>query len=239
MAARRYAYGHSDRPWCIPVRSSAFKRRSSAAPASSRTSPHFPTQVARAPSAHPLAALSIISLPPACAIGRSCHAGRAGTLGAPARRFIDHLAATGLRYWQVLPVNPTDSFGSPYAGPSAVAGNPKLLEETSTELKRAIERFKAEGGFTSREFFEFARENESGLDPYCAVMAVKDTVNGTSRHSWPDELRRYHVDIFADARFADRARYHAFVQFRFEREWTEMLAYAHDMVIEIVGDIPM
>lgn len=72
MAARRYVYGHSDRPWCIPVRSSAFKSRSSAAPASSRTSPHFPTQVARAPSAHPLAALSIISLPPACAIGRSC-----------------------------------------------------------------------------------------------------------------------------------------------------------------------
>ena len=43
------------------------------------------------------------------------NAGRAGTLGAPAHRFIDHLAATGLRYWQVLPVNPTDSFGSPYA----------------------------------------------------------------------------------------------------------------------------
>ena len=50
-------------------------------------------------------------------------------------------------------------------------------------------------------------------DPYCAFMAVKDAMNGTSRHSWPDELRRYHVDIFADARFADRARYHAFVQF--------------------------
>ena len=167
------------------------------------------------------------------------NAGRAGTLGAPARRFIDHLAATGLRYWQVLPVNPTDSFGSPYAGPSAFAGNPNLLEETSTELKRAFERFKAEGGFTSREFFEFARENESWLDPYCAFMAVKDAMNGTSRHSWPDELRRYHVDIFADARFADRARYHAFVQFRFEREWTEMLTYAHEKGIEIVGDIPM
>lgn len=167
------------------------------------------------------------------------NAGRAGTLGAPARRFIDHLAATGLRYWQVLPVNPTDSFGSPYAGPSAFAGNPNLLEETTSELKRAFERFKAEGGFTSREFFEFARENESWLDPYCAFMAVKDAMNGTSRHSWPDELRRYHVDIFADARFADRARYHAFVQFRFEREWTEMLAYAHEKGIEIVGDIPM
>ena len=27
-------------------------------------------------------------------------------IGAPARRFIDHLAAMGMRYWQVLPVQP-------------------------------------------------------------------------------------------------------------------------------------
>lgn len=164
---------------------------------------------------------------------------RPGTLGTPARRFIDHLAAMGLRYWQVLPVNPTDSFGSPYAGPSAFAGNPALLEETPAELKHQFEHFKATGGFTSPEFFAFARENESWLDPYCAFMAVKDAMNGTSRHSWPEELRRYHVDVFADARFSDRARYHAFVQFRFEREWAEMLSYAHEHGIEIIGDIPM
>ncbi|MDO4436624.1 MAG: 4-alpha-glucanotransferase [Coriobacteriaceae bacterium] len=165
--------------------------------------------------------------------------GRPGTLGAPCRRFIDHLHTMGMRYWQVLPVNPTDAFGSPYAGPSAFAGNPALLEETPSELKSAFEHFKANGGFTSAEFFRFARDNESWLDPYCAFMAVKDAMGGTSRHSWPTELKRYTVDIFADARFADRARYHAFVQFRFEREWSDMLAYAHERGIQIIGDIPM
>lgn len=167
------------------------------------------------------------------------NAGRAGTLGAPARRFIDHLAATGLRYWQVLPVNPTDSFGSPYAGPSAFAGNPDLLEETTVELKRAFEHFKAEGGFTTREFFEFARENESWLDPYCAFMAVKDALGGAERHSWPEELRRYDVSVFADARFSERARYHAFTQFKFEQEWQAMRTYANERGIQIIGDIPM
>ncbi len=49
--------------------------------------------------------------------------GTPGTLGARSKRFIDHLAAMGMRYWQVLPVNPVDPFGSPYAGPSAFAGN--------------------------------------------------------------------------------------------------------------------
>ena len=36
----------------------------------------------------------------------------------------------GMRYWQILPVNPTDMFRSPYSGPSAFAGNIALLEET-------------------------------------------------------------------------------------------------------------
>lgn len=166
-------------------------------------------------------------------------AGRPGTLGAPARRFIDHLSTMGMRYWQVLPVHPTDSFGSPYAGPSAFAGNMNLLEETSGELIRAYRNFKATGGFTSREFFDFALENESWLDPYCAFMAVKDALGGTPWHTWPAELRRYNVSIFADTRFSERARFHAFAQFRFECEWSEMRAYANERGIQIVGDIPM
>lgn len=165
--------------------------------------------------------------------------GRSGTLGAPARRFIDHLSAMGMRYWQVLPVNPTDAFGSPYAGPSAFAGNANLLEESAVELAHAYKQFKSQGGFTSREFFDFALENESWLDPYCAFMAVKDALGGTSWHTWPAELRRYNVSIFADQRFSDRARFHAFAQFRFEREWAEMRTYANEHGIQIIGDIPM
>lgn len=165
--------------------------------------------------------------------------GRSGTLGAPARRFIDHLSAMGMRYWQVLPVNPTDAFGSPYAGPSAFAGNANLLEESAVELAHAYKQFKSQGGFTSRKFFDFALENESWLDPYCAFMAVKDALGGTSWHTWPAELRRYNVSIFADQRFSDCARFHAFAQFRFEREWAEMRTYANEHGIQIIGDIPM
>lgn len=164
---------------------------------------------------------------------------RPGTLGAPARRFIDHLAAMGMRYWQVLPINPTDAYRSPYAGPSAFAGNIDLLEETPSELARAYRHFKDTGGFTSAAFFDFARANESWLDPYCAFMAVKDALGGTSWHTWQAELRRYHVAIFADGRFCERARFHTFAQFRFEREWSEMRAYAHAHGIQIIGDIPM
>ena len=41
---------------------------------------------------------------------------RLGSLGEPALRFVDRLVKAGIRYWQVLPVNPTDAFGSPLRG---------------------------------------------------------------------------------------------------------------------------
>ncbi|MCX8044913.1 MAG: 4-alpha-glucanotransferase, partial [Desulfobacterota bacterium] len=49
-----------------------------------------------------------------------------GTLGEEAYRFADLLMVGGQRYWQVLPLNPVSpAFGySPYASPSAFAGNP-------------------------------------------------------------------------------------------------------------------
>ena len=49
-------------------------------------------------------------------MGVLCHVtsvpdnGKPGTLGAPAKRFVDWLASCGQRYWQVLPVNPQDEF---------------------------------------------------------------------------------------------------------------------------------
>ena len=56
-----------------------------------------------------------------------------GDLGQPTIDFIDWLAEAGQRYWQILPLVPVDSGGSPYNGLSALAGNPLLL---SPELLR-------------------------------------------------------------------------------------------------------
>ena len=52
----------------------------------------------------------------------------------------------GMRYWQVLPVNPTDFFRSPYAGPSAFAGNIDLLPESHEELAADFAVWKTHGG---------------------------------------------------------------------------------------------
>lgn len=51
-----------------------------------------------------------------------------GTLGAPARAFVDFLVQAGQHIWQVLPVGPTGYGDSPYQSFSAFAGNPYFID---------------------------------------------------------------------------------------------------------------
>lgn len=50
-----------------------------------------------------------------------------GDLGPEARVFVDFLAEGAQRWWQMLPVVPIGPGYSPYASPSAFAGNPQIL----------------------------------------------------------------------------------------------------------------
>ncbi|MDD4754413.1 MAG: 4-alpha-glucanotransferase, partial [Desulfitobacteriaceae bacterium] len=50
-----------------------------------------------------------------------------GDLGDEAYRFVDLLIASGQDLWQILPLGPTGSDGSPYQGYSAFAGNPLFI----------------------------------------------------------------------------------------------------------------
>ena len=52
-----------------------------------------------------------------------------GRLGSEAFAFVDWLAAAGAAWWQILPLNPPDEFGSPYASASAFACSEGLLAD--------------------------------------------------------------------------------------------------------------
>lgn len=74
-----------------------------------------------------------------------------GDLGEEAYRFIDFLTAAGQKLWQVLPLNPTGCGNSPYASPSAFAGNPLLisLEKLVEEGLLSIDDLPEKKGFQS------------------------------------------------------------------------------------------
>ncbi len=51
-----------------------------------------------------------------------------GELGPDARQFVDFLASTGQRWWQILPLGPTGYGNSPYQSHSSFAGNGLLID---------------------------------------------------------------------------------------------------------------
>jgi 4-alpha-glucanotransferase len=65
-----------------------------------------------------------------------------GDLGPCAYEFADFLSASGQKFWQVLPVNPTGYGDSPYQCFSAFAGNPMLL---------SLDRLRDQGLLTAPE----------------------------------------------------------------------------------------
>ena len=51
-----------------------------------------------------------------------------GSFGKSAYDFVDFLADTGTKCWQVLPLNPTSYGDSPYQSPASMAGNPYFID---------------------------------------------------------------------------------------------------------------
>lgn len=131
-----------------------------------------------------------------------------GTMGKEARAFIDFLAETGNRVWQILPMGPTGYGDSPYQSFSAFAGNPYfidleslkeegLLEEADLEkerfkeskekisygllyeLKHKILRKAYENWLSKGGNLSVLLEGRSKENfDYCLFMALKDFFNG-------------------------------------------------------------
>lgn len=173
-------------------------------------------------------------------MGVLCHVtslpneGRPGTLGAPARRFVDWLAECGQTYWQVLPINPADGYGSPYAGLAAFAGNACLLEkdpeDVLAELKDADD---------DPDYQAFLEKNKYWLTPYATFRAIKDLLGEGPWQEWPDAYARFSPGLARRVELADGVDRHRKLQYEFQREWDELRAYANGRGVKIVGDMPM
>ena len=157
-----------------------------------------------------------------------------GNIGQAAYDFVDFLHDAGQKYWQILPVNPTDHHGSPYAGASAFAGNVKLLPQSEKELWEEYERFAELADFEA-----FCKRNARWLEPYAAYMAVKTTVCEKHFTQWPEEYRVWSPELLKDKKLAAEADFQRFCQYKFELAWQALRAYAKSRGVTIIGDMPM
>lgn len=153
--------------------------------------------------------MHVTSLPSRCGVG---------TL-AQASKFIDYLTVAKQQYWQILPITPTDFVNSPYASPSAFAGNTVILDADALESEglvssktvaewncadgndygyaiarsQAILR-EAYGNFVKNnppaDYARFLADNDYWLYDYALFCALKGHFDGKSWLEWPDEQIR-------------------------------------------------
>ena len=140
-----------------------------------------------------------------------------GDLGPRALEFVDFLAETGQRWWQVLPLGPTAGMNSPYQSHSSFAGNPLLIspeamakrgwlrpsdlnEQPSFPVDQVdfpgVARFKenllrrAFQAFADDDpgYQEFVVDSSSWLEDYALFMALKEAHGGKAWFQWERDL---------------------------------------------------
>jgi len=89
-----------------------------------------------------------------------------GDLGPSAYQFVDFLASSGFKYWQVLPLNPTrPEYGNcPYNSPSPFAGNTILLSP----------EFLVSDGFLNKDDLSILREDRTSRVDYSRVHLERE-----------------------------------------------------------------
>lgn len=178
-----------------------------------------------------------------------------GSLGAPARRFVDFLAEAKQSYWQILPLVPAGGGNSPYCSTSAFAGSPYYID---------LDELAAEGLLTPQELEEARYHNCDRVD----FAWLNDTRLLLLEKAWERSLKRRTssspdlslpwlgqyaafaamVDTyglpFEDWKKTDkpdekRVQFHIFLQTTFYRQWMALKTYANERGIRIMGDIPI
>jgi 4-alpha-glucanotransferase len=121
-----------------------------------------------------------------------------GDLGDSAYEFIEFLAESGQKIWQVLPLNPTGYGDSPYQCFSAFAGNPLFIN---------LEALRNEGLLSASDFTE-APHFPNDQVAYDRVIPFKEKL-----------LRRAASAFFSERDEAERSGFDAFCQKN--NEWVE------------------
>ena len=191
----------------------------------------------------------------------------AGDLGAGARAFADFLAASGQRWWQMLPVSPAGAGHSPYSGSSAFAGDPMLIDLDDLVARGLLEGHALEALPEERSDFERAREvrraalhvatralgrgaaglaafrtrERSWLGDYALFMALHDRHGGAAWTEWDRGLATRQPAALEQARrdLAQEILHYELEQLLFDEQWRSLRAYCKERGVGLIGDIPI
>lgn len=192
-----------------------------------------------------------------------------GVMGEETKRFIKKISEMGFSYWQILPLNPPDGFGSPYTSNSAFAIS--LLYISPDELIKSglvsdsdIERcvyhgspYTADYEFAYLSRLELLRKAYNNADDtyqnkiddfldenewckaYSLYSALKEKYDEKPWQEWDEEFSYYENCIENVGELEDEARFFSFVQMIAYSQWKGIKLYANDHGVKIFGDMPI
>ena len=108
-------------------------------------------------------------------------------------------------------------------------------------LRIAYRRYQNQRSDLHPALQEFRHRHHTWLDDHCLFTACKNHHAERSWIDWSPELARR--DSHALTEWSDRLRvaieFEAFVQFLFDRQWSELRSYAREQGVLLIGDIPI
>ena len=149
-------------------------------------------------------------------------------LGRGGRAFIDWLADAGFSVWQILPVGPTGSDGSPYWVRSDFAGNYSFVD--THELP----------DHHSPDYEQFLAASGQWLTDYALFEALSAVHQWQPWWLWPADLRDRERGAMerASQELASEVQRVKTEQFAFVMQWRKLRAHAQSRGVRLLGDLP-
>ena len=183
-------------------------------------------------------------------------------LGPEARGFVDFLAGSGFGVWQMLPVGPVDSDGSPYLSPSSFAGNTGLISPDDLRKQGLLtEDVQLDGDRDPerRQLLEhvhqtlpahpehrqalarFREDQAHWLTDYALFRCLERAHGNSPWPQWPAPERNRHPERLEELQhqLALEIELESLGQYLFSLQWQALHDYASDRGIRLFGDLPI
>jgi 4-alpha-glucanotransferase len=118
----------------------------------------------------------------------------------------------------------------------------RVIQTKMPMLRKAWDRFQVNASEAERkQFTGFCEATASWLEDYALFIALHDTFEGTSWHTWEPEIAKAQPQAIEKWRqkLSDEINFQKYLQFEFFRQWSELKQYANLHHIQIIGDIPI
>lgn len=190
-----------------------------------------------------------------------------GGFGKESYDFIDFLAKSKQKVWQILPLVQTGYGDSPYSSVCSTSFNPYFISLEELKKKKLLtddecERAKLGGKYIdygavyntrypllkiafsrfnveNKEFKAFVKSGE--YKDYALFMCLREYSDYKPFYEWESGFKyrdAYSLETFAKEHI-DEINFWQFLQFEAKREWKKVKAYANKKGIKILGDMPL